>query len=82
MRQRGVLFADRPAGLSALQGLGLTLGQAKWLAGLDATERDLLTPSPEAVDIARESGLSVGALVGVLAAQADVTIPADWSTLA
>jgi len=80
-RGRAVAFANQVEGVAALQQLGLSAGQAAFLAGLQPSERAKVVPSPDALALATEHGTDAAGLVAVLAAQAGVLLPPDWSGL-
>ena len=80
-RGRAVAFATAAQGTAALQQLGLSAGQATFLAGLQPAERAKLVPTADALALAAEHNTDCAGLVAVLAAQAGVLLPPDWSDL-
>ena len=77
----GDAFEQPSAGADTgkLQQLGLTKAQAEFLATLDPSDLEKVTPSADAIAIAKEDGhTSIAGLVAVLAAEHNIDLPPDW----
>ena len=77
----GVAYEQPSSGadVGKLQQLGLTESQAEFLATLDPSDLEKITPSPDAIAIAKDNGdVSIAGLVLIYAAEHGIDLPPDW----